>query len=95
MMLDYRAYILNIDGHRFLKSSRFPSEFPDDTAALEAARCLVAGYEIEVWQHARMVARFDQRLQATTVDRQEVASLQMVAGQPLVPMFDFKSKERA
>jgi hypothetical protein len=95
MMQDYRAYILNIDGHRFLKSSQFPNEFPDDTTALEAAKRLVAGYEIEVWQHARMVARFDQRLQATTVDDQGVASLQMVSGQPLVPMFEFKSKERA
>lgn len=94
-MQDYRAYILNIDGHRFLKSSQFPNEFQDDKTALEAAKQLVAGYDIEVWQHARMVARFDHKSRAVTVDDQGVASLQMVADQPLVPMFEFKNNDQA
>lgn len=94
-MQDYRAYILNIDGHRFLKSSQFPNEFQDDTTALEAAKRLVVGYDIEVWQRARMVARFDHKSRAVTVDDQGVASLQMVADQPLVPMFEFKNNEQA
>jgi hypothetical protein len=57
-MRDYRAYILRIDGHRFLKVADFSSDYPDDAAAMNAARQLVDGHDVEVWDGARLVAQF-------------------------------------
>lgn len=56
-MRDYRAYILGIDGHRFVRVKDFLSDQPDDTAALSAAKRLVDGHEIELWDAGRLVAR--------------------------------------
>jgi hypothetical protein len=54
---DYRAYVLGIDGHRFLKAARFLSDHPDDVAAVAAAKTLVEGHDVELWDHNRFVAR--------------------------------------
>ena len=56
-MRDYRAYILGIDGHRFLKVKDFLSDQPDDVAALSAAKRLVDGHDVELWDCGRLVAR--------------------------------------
>lgn len=56
-MRDYRAYILGIDGHRFVRVKGFSSDLPDDEAALSAAKRLVDGHEIELWDAGRLVAR--------------------------------------
>ncbi len=56
-MRDYRAYILGIDGHRFIKVKEFSSDYPDDAAALKAAQQLVDGHEVELWDCGRLVVR--------------------------------------
>ena len=56
-MRDYRAYILGIEGHRFIKAKEFLSDHPDDAAALDAAKRLLDGHQVEVWDCGRLVAR--------------------------------------
>jgi hypothetical protein len=56
-MRDYRAYILGIDGHRFVKVKDFLSDQPDDAAALSAAKPFAHGHEVELWDCGRLVAR--------------------------------------
>jgi hypothetical protein len=56
-MQDYRAYILGIDGHRFLRVNDFLSDYRDDAAALNAAKELTDKHDVEVWDCARLVAR--------------------------------------
>ena len=56
-MRDYRAYIMGIEGHRFIKAKEFLSDHPDDATALNAAKQLLDGHEIEVWDRGRLVAR--------------------------------------
>ena len=56
-MRDYRAYILDIDGHRFVKAKGFLSSHPDDAAALIAAKQLSDGHEVELWDGGRLVAQ--------------------------------------
>jgi hypothetical protein len=57
-MRDYRAYIFGIEGHRFIKVAEFLSDHPDDTTAMEAAKRLVDGHDVELWDCGRLVARF-------------------------------------
>lgn len=57
-MRDYRAYILGIEGHRFIKAKEFLNDHPDDATALSAAKRLLDGHEVEVWDCGRLVARF-------------------------------------
>jgi hypothetical protein len=56
-MRDYRAYILGVEGHRFIKAKEFSSDYPDDATALEAAKQLLDGHEVELWDCGRLVAR--------------------------------------
>jgi hypothetical protein len=56
-MQEYRAYILNIDGQRFIRVKDFLSDYRDDAAALTAAKRLTDKHEVEVWDYARLVAR--------------------------------------
>lgn len=56
-MRDYRAYILGVDGHRFIKAKEFSSDYPDDAAALKAAKRLLDKHEVELWDCGRLVAR--------------------------------------
>jgi len=55
-MRDYRAYILGIDGHRFVRVKDFLSDYPDDAAALNAAKRLTDRHDVEVWDCGRLVA---------------------------------------
>jgi hypothetical protein len=56
-MRDYRAYILGIDGHRFVWVEDFRTDHADDAAALSAARGLSDKHDVEVWDGGRLVAR--------------------------------------
>jgi hypothetical protein len=56
-MRDYRAYILGIDGHRFVWAKDFLAGHPNDAAAVDAARQLTNEHEVEVWEGCRLVAR--------------------------------------
>ena len=53
-MAEYRAYLLNAQGRI---ASRFEYDSRDDEAALEHAQQYVDGYEVEVWQSNRVVAK--------------------------------------
>jgi hypothetical protein len=55
-MPEYRAYIIGSDGHFH---SSVPLECDDDTEAMEKAKQLVNGHDIELWQRARKIARFE------------------------------------
>ena len=55
-MRDYRAYILGIDGHRFIRVKDFLTDYRDDDAALNAAKQLADKHGVEVWDCARLVA---------------------------------------
>jgi len=56
-MGEYRAYILGIDGHRFIRVEDFLSNHLDDAAALNAAKQLTDKHDVEVWDCGRLVAR--------------------------------------
>ena len=56
-MGDYRAYILGIDGHRFIRAKDFLSNHRDDAAAMKAAKQLLDGHDVELWDCGRLVAR--------------------------------------
>jgi hypothetical protein len=57
-MPDYRAYIVGIDGHFNSIIAEFPHHHPDDATAIEAAKQLVEGHDIELWDRDRFVGRF-------------------------------------
>jgi hypothetical protein len=50
---EYRAFLIDHDGHFH---SGVPLEAPDDAAAVAAAKPLVDGHDVEVWQRDRKVA---------------------------------------
>jgi hypothetical protein len=57
-MREYRAYIVGIIGnHRFVRVKEFLSDYPDDAAALNAAKQLTNKHDVEVWDCGRLVAR--------------------------------------
>jgi hypothetical protein len=55
-MQHYRAYIVGSDGH-FIRS--IDLSCADDNAAIESAKQLVEGYDVELWQGDRKIAKFD------------------------------------
>ena len=55
-MPEYRIYIVGSDGHFH---SSVPLECDDDTDAMEKAKQLVYGHDVELWQRDRKIARFD------------------------------------
>ncbi len=55
-MGDYRAYILGIDGHRFIRVENFLRDHSSDAAAIEAAKKLTDKHVVEVWDCGRLVA---------------------------------------
>jgi hypothetical protein len=57
-MTDYRVYVIGSDGH-FVKAIQL--DCPDDNAAIECAKHFVNGYEVELWQRDRIIARFDRK----------------------------------
>ena len=56
-MPDYRAYILAIDGQRFVWAKDFLTDQPNDAAAVDAAKRLSDEHEVELWEGCRLVAR--------------------------------------
>jgi hypothetical protein len=57
-MPDYRAYLVGSDGH-FFKSVVLDA--PDEAAAVEAAKQLVDGHDVELWQRDRKIAKFEHK----------------------------------
>jgi hypothetical protein len=57
-MSHYRAYIVGRDGH-FIKSVVL--DCADDDAAIQSAKQLVDGHDVELWQLARQVAKFERK----------------------------------
>ena len=57
-MSDYRVYIIGADGH-VVRAIQLNCR--DDNAAIESAKQLINGHDIELWQRDRRVARFDNR----------------------------------
>jgi hypothetical protein len=57
-MPDYRAYTVGIDGHFNSLKAEFLHNHPDDATAIEAAKQLVDGHDIELWDRDRFVGRF-------------------------------------
>ena len=59
-MAEYRAYVVGSDGH-FIDS--FVLECADDTEAMERAKQLVDGHDVELWQLARKITVFKRILE--------------------------------
>ena len=57
-MPNYRAYFVGIDGPFSSTKAEFLPNYPDDTAAIEAAKQLVHDYDVELWDGDRLVGRF-------------------------------------
>jgi hypothetical protein len=54
-MQEYRVYIIGSDGHFY---DSLPLECADDDTAIERARQLVDGHDVELWHRDRKIARF-------------------------------------
>ena len=59
-MPDYRAYLIGSDGH-FYKSVVLDE--PDEAAAIAAAKQLVDGHDVELWQRDRKIAKFERNIE--------------------------------
>jgi hypothetical protein len=57
-MSEYRVYVIGDDGHIV---SAIQLDCPDDNAAIESAIQFVNGRDIELWQHDRLIAKFDRK----------------------------------
>jgi hypothetical protein len=55
-MLHYRAYIVGKDGHF---ENAVDLMCAEEAEAVERARQLVDGHDVELWQGARMITRFE------------------------------------
>ena len=53
-MPEYRFYAITKDGH--IDSPPINRDLPDDGGALKAAKELINGRDIEIWQGTRIVA---------------------------------------
>jgi hypothetical protein len=53
-MAEYRAFTVGVDGH-FVGFE--PIVCNDDAAAIERARRLLKGHDIEIWSGGRLIAR--------------------------------------
>ena len=57
-MTDYRVYVMGTDGHI---ANAILLDCVDDNAAIESAKQLVNGRDLELWQRDRLIAKFDRR----------------------------------
>jgi hypothetical protein len=55
-MPEYRVYTVGSDGHFF---DSVPLECADDTEAIEQAKQLIDGRDLELWQRTRKIAVFE------------------------------------
>ena len=58
-MVFYRAYVIGSDGHF---KTAITMDCADDKAAIEAAKQLVDGHDVAVWQRDRKIARLECKL---------------------------------
>jgi hypothetical protein len=65
-MPDYRAFLFGSDGHVF---QAVALDAPDDTAAIAAAKQLVDGHDVELWQLDRKVAKLEQGRSSMNIER--------------------------
>ena len=95
-MRDYRAYIFGADNHRYQKVAQFASNYADDLSAMKAAEQLVDGHDVELWECARLVARFDHKSGSVmSLDQLPMAALQAVPSESLAPTAEVEAKESA
>jgi len=64
-MQHYRVYFIG-QGDHFIKS--IDLSCADDSAAIESAKQLIDGHDLELWQRDRRVARFDSSGGTTAAD---------------------------
>jgi len=57
-MSHYRAYLVARNGHHIKAVDR---ECGDDDAAKKRAEQMANGTNVELWEHARRIAKFDSR----------------------------------
>jgi hypothetical protein len=57
-MSEYRVYVIGSDGH-FIRAIQL--DCADDKAAIESAKQLVNGHDVELWQLDRKVAKFERK----------------------------------
>jgi hypothetical protein len=57
-MPEYRVYAIGSDGHFH---SSVPLDAPDDETAKQQATQLIDGHDIELWQYARKIAKFESK----------------------------------
>ena len=57
-MSHYRAYLLARNGHHI---KAVDLECVDDDAAKKSAEQMANGTNVELWEHARRIAKFDSR----------------------------------
>jgi hypothetical protein len=57
-MPEYRVYIIGSDGHF---QSSVALECADDEEATRKAEQLVDGHDVELWQRARKIAKFEHK----------------------------------
>jgi hypothetical protein len=55
VMAHYRAYLIGCDGHSI---KAVDLNCTDDDAARKRAKQMVDGHNVELWEHARRIARF-------------------------------------
>jgi hypothetical protein len=55
-MPDYRAYLIGSDGHCW---KSIALDVPDEAAAIAAAKQLVDGHDVELWQRDRKIGKFE------------------------------------
>jgi hypothetical protein len=57
-MAHYRAYLVGRDSY-FIKAADIICD--DDDAAKKCAERMVDGHDVELWEHARRIAKFEGR----------------------------------
>jgi hypothetical protein len=57
-MAEYRAYLVDRDGHFY---EAVPLICADDAEAMEKAKPLAVGHDVELWQLDRKVATFNHK----------------------------------
>jgi hypothetical protein len=58
VMPEYRVYIIGSDGHFF---NSLEPNCADDSEAMELAKRLVDGHDVEFWLRDRKIGRFDHK----------------------------------
>jgi hypothetical protein len=92
-MPEYRAYILGINGRRFVRVAEFSSHHPDDASAMKAAEKLLDRHDVELWDRGRVVVRFDHKDGNPIGDFPTQAEVRKLINESLVPAIKIESKE--